>query len=75
MAHDGIISVRPKISTAASLSISAGVITRRGVLANKLLVAAVKEVPSMTEARTLERHLKSKKNPQLAILALNSKKT
>jgi predicted GIY-YIG superfamily endonuclease len=40
-----------------------------------LLVAAVKEVPSMTEARALERQLKRKKNPQVAISALNSKKT
>jgi predicted GIY-YIG superfamily endonuclease len=47
--------------------------TRR--FGEQLLVAAVKEVPSMTEARALERHLKGKKNPQLAISALNSKKT
>jgi len=40
-----------------------------------LVVAAVKEVSSMTEARALERALKHKKNPQLAISALNSQKT
>ena len=47
--------------------------TRR--FGEELLVAGVKEVPSMTEARALERQLKRKKNPQLAISALNSKKT
>jgi predicted GIY-YIG superfamily endonuclease len=47
--------------------------TRR--FGEELLVAGVKEVPSMAEARALERQLKRKKNPQLAISALNSKKT
>jgi predicted GIY-YIG superfamily endonuclease len=45
--------------------------TRR--LGEELLLAAAKEVPSMAEARTLERQLKRKKNPQLAISALNLK--
>ena len=47
--------------------------TRR--FGEELLVAGVKKVPSITEARALERQLKRKKNPQLAISALNSKKT
>ena len=45
--------------------------TRR--LGEELLVAAATEVSSMAEARTLERQLKRKKNPQLAIAALNLK--
>ena len=44
--------------------------TRR--LGGELLLAAAKEVPSMAEARTLERQLKRKKNPLLAISRLNS---
>ena len=43
--------------------------TRR--FGEELLLAAVKEVPSMADARALERQLKLKKNPQLAIFALN----
>jgi predicted GIY-YIG superfamily endonuclease len=39
-----------------------------------LALAAAKEVPSMSEARALERQLKRKKNPQLAIFALNETK-
>ncbi len=38
----------------------------------ELMLAAAKEMPSMTEARALERQLKRKKNPQLAISILNS---
>ncbi|MGH8101439.1 MAG: GIY-YIG nuclease family protein [Chthoniobacterales bacterium] len=38
----------------------------------ELVLAAAKEVPSMAEARTLERELKRKKNPRLAIRVLNS---
>ena len=45
--------------------------TRR--LGEELLVAAATEVSSMAEARTLERQLKRKKNPRLAIAALNLK--
>jgi putative endonuclease len=44
--------------------------TRR--FGEELLLVAAKEMPSMTEARSLERQLKRKKNPQLAIFALNS---
>ena len=39
-----------------------------------LALAAAKEVASMSEARGLERQLKRKKNPQLAIFALNKTK-
>jgi predicted GIY-YIG superfamily endonuclease len=46
--------------------------TRR--FGEELVVAAVKEVLSITEARAVERELKRKKNPQLAISALNSRK-
>jgi predicted GIY-YIG superfamily endonuclease len=35
-------------------------------------LVAAKELPSMTEARKLERALKQKKNPRLAIRVLNS---
>ncbi len=38
----------------------------------KVELVAVKQVPSMTEARSLETQLKKKKNPRLAIFALNS---
>ena len=38
----------------------------------EIVLAAAKQLPSMTEARALERQLKRKKNPQLAISALNS---
>ena len=38
----------------------------------ELILTAAKEVPSMAEARALELQLKRKKNPQLAIFALNS---
>src|SRR6184192_3215756 len=37
----------------------------------EVVLAAAKQVPSMVEARALERQLKLKKNPQLAIFALN----
>jgi predicted GIY-YIG superfamily endonuclease len=37
----------------------------------EVILAAARRVPSMTEARALERQLKRKKNPQLAIFALN----
>jgi predicted GIY-YIG superfamily endonuclease len=37
----------------------------------EVILAAARQVPSMTEARALERQLKRKKNPQLAIFALN----
>ena len=36
------------------------------------VLVAAKELPSMLDARLLERQLKRKKNPRLAILALNS---
>jgi hypothetical protein len=39
------------------------------------MLIAAKEVPSMIEARALERRLKRKKNPHLAISALNSIET
>jgi predicted GIY-YIG superfamily endonuclease len=38
----------------------------------ELVLIAVKQLPSMIDARALERRLERKKNPQLAILALNS---
>jgi predicted GIY-YIG superfamily endonuclease len=44
--------------------------TRR--FGGELVLIAAKHVPSMTDARAVERRLKRKKNPQLAILALNS---
>jgi predicted GIY-YIG superfamily endonuclease len=47
--------------------------TRR--FGEELLLAAVKEVASMADARALERQLKRKKNPKLAISVLNSKRT
>ena len=43
--------------------------TRRFV---KVKLVASKQMPSMTEARALEAELKKKKNPRLAIFALNS---
>ena len=45
--------------------------TTRRFGAEVVLVAA-KQLPSMAEARALERQLKRKKNPQLAISALKS---
>jgi predicted GIY-YIG superfamily endonuclease len=47
--------------------------TRR--FGEELLLAAVKEVASMADARALERQLKRNKNPKLAISGLNSKRT
>jgi predicted GIY-YIG superfamily endonuclease len=47
--------------------------TRR--LGAEVTLAATKQVPSMTEARALERQLKRKKNPQLAISHLIKKTT
>jgi predicted GIY-YIG superfamily endonuclease len=44
--------------------------TRR--LAAKPILIAAKEVASMTEARKIERRLKAKKNPNLAILELEN---
>src|SRR5438552_5108702 len=44
--------------------------TRR--FSGQLVLAAAKEVPSMVEARAIELQFKRKKNPQLAISALNS---
>jgi predicted GIY-YIG superfamily endonuclease len=44
--------------------------TRR--FSRQIVLAAAKEVPSMVEARAIEVRLKRKKNPQLAIYALNS---
>jgi predicted GIY-YIG superfamily endonuclease len=41
----------------------------------EVVLIAVNQVPSMVEARALERRLKRKKNPQLAISALNSIET
>ena len=38
----------------------------------KVELVAAKQMPSMTEARSLETELKKKKNPRLAIFALNS---
>jgi predicted GIY-YIG superfamily endonuclease len=38
-----------------------------------VILVAAKQLPSMSEARALEGQLKRKKNPQLAILALNQK--
>jgi len=45
--------------------------TRR--FGTELVLIAAKQVPSMADARAVERRLKQKKNPQLAILALNSR--
>jgi predicted GIY-YIG superfamily endonuclease len=45
--------------------------TRR--FGGEVILIAAKRLPSMGEARALESHLKRKKNPQLAILALNQK--
>jgi predicted GIY-YIG superfamily endonuclease len=45
--------------------------TTRRFGADVMLIAA-NELPSMIEARALERRLKRKKNPHLAISALNS---
>ena len=45
--------------------------TRR--FGGEVILIAAKQLPSMSEARALESHLKRKKNPQLAILALNQK--
>jgi predicted GIY-YIG superfamily endonuclease len=45
--------------------------TRR--FGQKVELTAAKQLPSMTEARVLERQLKRKKNPRLAILALKSR--
>jgi len=42
--------------------------TRRFV---KIELVAAKQIPSMSEARSLEAELKRKKNPRLAIFALN----
>jgi predicted GIY-YIG superfamily endonuclease len=39
---------------------------------NHIELVAAKELPSMTEARDLERILKRKKNPQVAISILQS---
>jgi len=39
----------------------------------ELILVATKQLSSMSEARALETQLKRKKNPQLAILALNQK--
>jgi putative endonuclease len=38
-----------------------------------VVLVASRQMPSMTEARSLEIDLKKKKNPQLAIFALNSR--
>jgi predicted GIY-YIG superfamily endonuclease len=48
--------------------------TTRRFGADVMLIAA-NELPSMIEARALERQLKRKKNPHLAISALNSIET
>jgi predicted GIY-YIG superfamily endonuclease len=48
--------------------------TTRRLGADVMLIAA-NELPSMIEARALERRLKRKKNPHLAISALNSIET
>ncbi len=45
--------------------------TRR--FGGEVILVAAKQLPSMSEARALENQLKRKKNPQLAILALNQK--
>ena len=45
--------------------------TRR--FGGELNLVAAKELPSMSAARVLETQLKRKKNPHLAILALNQK--
>ena len=45
--------------------------TRR--FGGEVILVAAKQLPSMSEARALETQLKRKKNPQLAILALNQK--
>jgi len=47
--------------------------TRR--FSTQIVLAAAKEVLSMVEARAIELRLKRKKNPQLAIYALNSTET
>jgi hypothetical protein len=41
-------------------------------LGDHVELVAAKELPSMTEARKLEQTLKRKKNPQIAILILQS---
>jgi predicted GIY-YIG superfamily endonuclease len=38
----------------------------------EIKLVAIKEMPSMAEARTLEQNLKRKKNPRLAISILQS---
>ena len=45
--------------------------TRR--FGGEVILVGAKQLPSMSEARALESQLKRKKNPQLAILALNQK--
>jgi predicted GIY-YIG superfamily endonuclease len=45
--------------------------TRR--LGGEVILVAAKQLSSMSEARALETQLKRKKNPQLAIFALNQK--
>jgi predicted GIY-YIG superfamily endonuclease len=45
--------------------------TRR--LGGEVILVAAKQLSSMSEARALENQLKRKKNPQLAIFALNQK--
>jgi predicted GIY-YIG superfamily endonuclease len=40
-------------------------------LGARVMLVASKQLPSMAEARMLERKLKRKKNPRLAVFALN----
>ena len=47
--------------------------TRR--FGREVILIASQQILSMSEARALERKLKRKKNPELAILALNQKTT
>jgi hypothetical protein len=68
----GITSVQPIISNAARRSINVAAITQRIGFGDQIELVGAKEVPSMAEARRLERVLKRKKNPRIAISILQS---
>jgi hypothetical protein len=66
----GVISDQPSILTLASSIICAGTLRRPSVSGLPLEIVAKKKVATLAEARQIERTLKQKKNPSIAIYCL-----
>ncbi|HKB91723.1 MAG TPA: GIY-YIG nuclease family protein [Opitutaceae bacterium] len=68
---DAITSARQRIFSAGWRKHSRGKVHSTRRFGQPLEVVCIKEMPSMDSARELERKLKAKKNPQVAIYLLS----